>query len=134
MQIPEIAVIEKPADHVRWDLACALRIKLVPGRELKPSISTRQRSHKASMEKAVGLDYDHAGSAMVRITVGQPEERRRFGLLQSADRPPALWSSGKQGPGPHGARSQFYPTRPANARPKRRRSGDGKPVPQSRLA
>jgi hypothetical protein len=33
--LPEITIIEMPADHVRRDLACALRVKLLPGRELK---------------------------------------------------------------------------------------------------
>jgi hypothetical protein len=32
-QVPEIAVIEKPADHVRWDLLGAERVELVPGQE-----------------------------------------------------------------------------------------------------
>jgi hypothetical protein len=28
-QVPEIAVIKKPANHVRWDLARALLVKLM---------------------------------------------------------------------------------------------------------
>jgi hypothetical protein len=31
-----------PTDHDRRDLACALRVKLVPGRELKLSIGAGQ--------------------------------------------------------------------------------------------
>jgi hypothetical protein len=33
-QLPEIAVIEKPANHVRRDQLGTKRVKLVPGREL----------------------------------------------------------------------------------------------------
>jgi hypothetical protein len=36
------------------------------------------------MEKAAGLDHDHTSSAGVRVTVGQPEELRRFGFLGHA--------------------------------------------------
>jgi hypothetical protein len=35
----EIAVIEKPADHVRRDLRGADRVKLTPGHELESSIA-----------------------------------------------------------------------------------------------
>jgi hypothetical protein len=70
MQLAEIAVIEKPAHHVRQDLACALLIKPAPGRKLEPSIGASQRSHKASMKKAMGLDDDHARSAAVMVAVG----------------------------------------------------------------
>jgi hypothetical protein len=56
VQLPEIAVIEKPADHFRRDLARALWIKLMSGRKLKLSIGTGQRSLQASMQEAVGLD------------------------------------------------------------------------------
>jgi hypothetical protein len=42
VQLPEIVVIEKPADHIRRDLACAVRVKLLPGRELKTAIGTGQ--------------------------------------------------------------------------------------------
>jgi hypothetical protein len=45
----KIAVIEKPADHVRWDPACALWIKPVPGRELETAIGAGQRSLGTSM-------------------------------------------------------------------------------------
>jgi hypothetical protein len=34
VQLPEIAVVEKSADHVRRDLLGAERVKLVPRREL----------------------------------------------------------------------------------------------------
>jgi hypothetical protein len=34
VQLPEIGVVEKPADHVRRDLARALLVNLVSGREL----------------------------------------------------------------------------------------------------
>jgi hypothetical protein len=48
-----------------------------------------------------------------------------IGHVQSADRAPALAEAPRsQGPGPHGARSQFYPTHQANA-------GCGSGVPQA---
>jgi hypothetical protein len=53
VQLPEIAVVEKSADHVRRDLLGADRVKLVSGRELEPSVSADPRSLEASMEKAV---------------------------------------------------------------------------------
>jgi hypothetical protein len=80
VQLPKIAVIEKPADHVRRDLARALRVKLVPGHELESSIGAGQRSLETSMEKAARLDHDHASGTIVRMAINQPEERRRFGL------------------------------------------------------
>jgi hypothetical protein len=43
VQLLEIAVVEKPTDY----LACALWVKQVPGRELKPLIGAGQRSHEA---------------------------------------------------------------------------------------
>ena len=52
MQLLEIAVIEKPADHVRRDLLGGERLKLMSGRELELSIGTGQRSRETSMEKA----------------------------------------------------------------------------------
>jgi hypothetical protein len=57
VQLPEIAVIEKPADHVRRDQLCADRIKLVPGRKLKLSIGTGQGSLETSMENGCNGFY-----------------------------------------------------------------------------
>jgi hypothetical protein len=37
---PAIAVIEKLADHIRWDLACALLVKLMGRHELKAAVSS----------------------------------------------------------------------------------------------
>jgi len=42
---------------IRLARACALRVKLVPRRELKPSIGAGQRNHESRVEKAVGLDH-----------------------------------------------------------------------------
>jgi hypothetical protein len=67
VQLPEIAAIQAAAQHVRRYLACALRIKLVPGHEFKIEIGTSQRNLETSMEKAGGVDHDHAGNAAVRI-------------------------------------------------------------------
>jgi hypothetical protein len=88
VQLPEIAAIQAAAQHVRRNLACALRSKLVPGHEFKIAIGTSQRNLETSMEKAGGLDHDHAGNAAVRIAdnaalriaVGQPEEPHQVSL------------------------------------------------------
>jgi hypothetical protein len=77
VQLSKIALIEKPADHVRRDLACALRVELVPRHELEALICAGQRSHEACVEKArAGLDHNHPCGATVRMAVGQPEEGR----------------------------------------------------------
>ena len=77
MQLPEIAGIEKAADHVRRDSRCALLVKLVP-RHFKTAIGAGQGSLKASVKKVVGFDHDHASTG--RMAVDQPEELRgRFG-------------------------------------------------------
>jgi hypothetical protein len=102
VQLPEIAVIEKPADHVRRDLARAIRVKLVPRRKLETAISAGQRSFETRMEKAVGLDHDHAGSATVRMAAGQPKELRGIGLARhtrSIGRRASTFN-GRQNPGP----------------------------------
>jgi hypothetical protein len=39
VQLPEIAVIERPGDHARRDQLGAEQVKLVSGRKLKLSIS-----------------------------------------------------------------------------------------------
>jgi hypothetical protein len=45
-----------------------------------------QRCLETSMENAAaGLDHDHAGSATIRMTICQPEERQRFGLACHAE-------------------------------------------------
>ena len=44
------------------------------GHEFKTAIGTGQRSLQARMEKAVGFDDDHAGSA-IRMAIVQPEQR-----------------------------------------------------------
>jgi hypothetical protein len=82
VRLPQIAVVEKTTHHVRRDLACALLVKPVPGHELKLSIGAGQRSLETTIQKAVGLDHDNAGSPAVRMAVGQPEELRWFGLLR----------------------------------------------------
>jgi hypothetical protein len=82
---PKIAVIDKRADHVLRDLACALLIKPVPGRELKTAIGASQRSLETSMEKAVGVvDHGDTGRAAIRMAVGQPEEGHPFNLALPA--------------------------------------------------
>jgi hypothetical protein len=81
VQLPEIAVIEKPADHVRRDHLCTERVELVSGRELKTAIGASKRSLETSMEKArAGLNDDHSGSAAVEMAIGQPEEWFGLGL------------------------------------------------------
>jgi hypothetical protein len=56
MQPLEIAVIKKPANHVRWDLARALPVKLVPGDRDQPQ-PTQPRDERG---KAAGFDLDLA--------------------------------------------------------------------------
>jgi hypothetical protein len=38
VQLPEIAAVKKPSYHIRRDVACALRVKLVSGPDLKTAI------------------------------------------------------------------------------------------------
>jgi hypothetical protein len=103
VQLPEIAVTEKSADHVRRNQLGADRVKLVSRRELKTAIGAGQGSLETGMEKArAGLNDDHSGSAAVRIVVGQPEEGHGLGLLghpavSAAEQVPSTRS---QSPGP----------------------------------
>jgi hypothetical protein len=93
MQLLEIAVIKEPANHVRWDLACAFLVKLVARLEVETAIGAGQRSLKPGMEKITGFDHGHAGSATIRMAVGQPKELRRFGLARHVGkyRPQAMY-------------------------------------------
>jgi hypothetical protein len=85
MQLPKIAVIQEPPDHARGNLACTLRLKLVPGHELKIAVGAGQCSLEPSVEKAAaGLHYDHAGSAAIRMAIGQPEEGHPLNLALPA--------------------------------------------------
>jgi hypothetical protein len=54
-----------------------LLIKPVPGHELKLSIGTGQRCFEASMQKAGGLDHDHARGAAIRCRLTQRRSRYR---------------------------------------------------------
>jgi precorrin-6B methylase 1 len=58
MQIPKIAAIQAAAQHIGRNLACTLRIKLVPRRELKLSIGTRRAmllaKHREGRESITG--------------------------------------------------------------------------------
>ena len=67
LELLEIAIIEKPADHVRRDLRGADRVKLMPGHELESSIGTRQRSLDTPVEKVARFFHDHAGA--IRMVV-----------------------------------------------------------------
>jgi hypothetical protein len=67
VKLPKMSLIEKPADHVRRDQLGARLVKLMSGHELEVSIGAGQRSFEASMEKAAGLDDNHAGSASVKM-------------------------------------------------------------------
>jgi hypothetical protein len=60
VQLPQITVIEQPADHVRRDHLGADRVELVPGQELQPTIGARQRNLETSVQGTVGLDLDLA--------------------------------------------------------------------------
>jgi hypothetical protein len=84
VQLPEIAIIEKPADHVRRDPLGADQVKLASGRELKIPIGASQRSLKTSMEKVAGLNHDHPSGVAIEMAIGQPEELRRVRLVGHA--------------------------------------------------
>jgi hypothetical protein len=88
VQLPEIAVTEKPADHVRRDQLGAERVKLVSGRKLKLSIPASRGSLETSMEKAARLDHDHATSAGERVPSlsGQSEDHRTVTACAWRDR------------------------------------------------
>jgi hypothetical protein len=78
LELLEIAIIEKPADHVRRDLRGADRVKLMPGHEFESSIGTRQRSFETRVEKVARFFHDHAGA--IRMVVRQPEEGHGLSL------------------------------------------------------
>jgi hypothetical protein len=60
VQLPEIAVIEKPANHFRWPaLSWSSRCR---DAELEHSIDAGYRSLEASMEKAAGPDHGYAST------------------------------------------------------------------------
>jgi hypothetical protein len=69
----QVAVIKKPANHVRRDLLGAEPLKLLPGRELKPP--DRRQPVKPSDERGEGrgIRSHHAGNAAVGIAIWQPE-------------------------------------------------------------
>jgi hypothetical protein len=54
----------------------AVPVNPMLGHELKLSIGGRQRSLQASVQRAVGFNHDHAGSAPIGVAIGQPEEGR----------------------------------------------------------
>jgi hypothetical protein len=85
-----IALIETAAYHVRRNLTCALLVKLVPGSELEFSIGTSQRSLQTRMKKAVRFDHDHAGSAAIRMAVGQPKEGHELSVAGGQSAPVTL--------------------------------------------
>src|SRR5262249_12965429 len=76
-------IVEQSAGHVRWDLAGALLVKLMPRLEVETTIGT-QRSLETGMEEIAGLDHDHAGSAAIGTAVGQPKERHPLSLAPSS--------------------------------------------------
>lgn len=76
VQLAEIAVIDKPADHVHRDLACASPDQA----GARTGTQALERSLQTRMKKAVRFDHDHAGSAAVRMAVGQPKEGHRLSV------------------------------------------------------
>jgi hypothetical protein len=83
-QLPEIAVIEKPADRIRRDLACALRIERAAQTRIQDLDRRQPAKPPGAMEKAARLDHHHTSSTATEMTIGQPEELRRFQLLGHA--------------------------------------------------
>jgi hypothetical protein len=55
VELLEIAVIQEPTHHVRWDVPRAVPVKPMLGHGLKLSIG-------GCVQKAVGFNHDHAGS------------------------------------------------------------------------
>ena len=70
LQPADVAVVEEPADHGYRDLPPAL--KLVDAREVEPPIGPRHRRFYAGVKVRVGLDYDCASEATVKVSVIQP--------------------------------------------------------------
>jgi hypothetical protein len=72
VQLPEIAVIEKPAGHVRRDVACALLLKRVPKRELKTAIGASRRSLSPSIPSVIRLAHGRLeATSSVRCTASR---------------------------------------------------------------
>src|SRR5713101_8208267 len=74
-ELPQLAIIKQPAQHVRWDLKRALLVKLMAGREFEPIIEPVYRCRHAGADERRGLDHHDAGKAAGRMTIVQPEER-----------------------------------------------------------
>jgi hypothetical protein len=70
-----VDIIMFARNHLRAD-----RVKLMSGRKRKISIGSGQRSFERSMQKAAGLDHDHASGAAIRMAIGQPKEGHGHGL------------------------------------------------------
>jgi len=62
LQLLEIAIIEKPADHARRDLPRGVLIELVSRQELESSIGTVQRCFLSSKEKVARFYHGHTGA------------------------------------------------------------------------
>jgi hypothetical protein len=56
------------------DMVCALGIEHVAGGEVEPVIEPSQRYLEAGMDEIAGFNHGHAGSAAIRVTVGQPKQ------------------------------------------------------------
>jgi hypothetical protein len=70
--IPFIGILYgEVALSVHPEIACALLVELVPGHEFKITVGAGQRSLETSVEKAGGLDHDHAGSAALEEWLDQ---------------------------------------------------------------
>jgi hypothetical protein len=77
MQLPKIAVIQKPADHVCRDLRSADRVKLAPVRKIETEIQAVDLGFEPGLQNVGRIDHDYAASAAIRMAVGQPEEGHR---------------------------------------------------------
>jgi hypothetical protein len=85
VQLPEIAVVRKPLDHVRRDRPALSGSSWCPDVNSSSSIGACQRSLEACLEKVARFAHDRARSAAVRVAVDQPEELRQlFGHAASA--------------------------------------------------
>jgi hypothetical protein len=74
LEPPNVAVVEQSADHAIWDMACALCIELMAGREKEPIIEPVNICRHAGTDKGSGLEHRGTGEAAVRMTIVQPKE------------------------------------------------------------
>ena len=71
LQSTEIAIVEQPTDHALWNLAPALRIELMAGREYEPIIEPVDNCCHAGADERRSLEHRGTGETAVRMTIVQ---------------------------------------------------------------